>query len=181
MSTMELKTDRLRLRPLTLDDLDVYAVIIADPDVQTWLNGGVPRDGNYAGDYLRRLDKSWKEKGFTRFGVFRRQRAELIGHCGPMDNEGIIDMGWTLARQAWGQGFCSEAAAAVVSWFFDAGHGDYVTAKAFSGNQASIGVMQKIGMTWDHQTVFSHPDYPAYEGETMEHYAITLQDHLSRR
>ena len=180
---LPLKTERLLIKPLTMADLDDYAEIIADPEVQTWLNEGRPRDRNYASDYLSNLVNIQKEYGFSRYGVFDVLSEKLMGHCGFKDLEGRTDIGWTLARHAWGKGIGTEAARAVVAYgFLELGFNE-ISARAFEVNTASIGIMKNVGMTFD-KTIpweWDEDEYPVLSKHELHQYKITRSDHMSRR
>lgn len=154
---MRLETGRLIIEPLTLEHLDDYAAIVADPEVMRYLNEGVPRSRGYATKYLSNLVKLQKEKGFTRYGVFEGADNSLLGHCGYKDIEGRIDIGWTYARRAWGKGIGTEAARAVVEYGFADLKFDLVTARTDPENIGSLGIMRAIGMKEFDRFVW-HPD-----------------------
>src|SRR5215207_2181655 len=120
METLE--TERLRLRPLTLDDVDAYyECITRDPDVMRYLPGGLPR---------QRADAEWVITYFMRhaelhsFGIWcveEKSSGKLIGHAGleyiPGASE--IEIAYTLAKAYWGRGLASEAARASLSYGFE--------------------------------------------------------------
>ena len=178
---LPLITERLLIRPLTLDELDDYAAIVADPKVQTWLNEGRPRDRNYASDYLINLINIQKDNGFSRYGVFDKSTKTLLGHCGFEDLEGRIDIGWTLAQNVWGKGIGTEAAAEVLRFGFEALGFDRITARAFRENVASIAIMKRIGMSFD-KTIpweWGEEDYPMSSKLTLDQYEITRTADIS--
>lgn len=164
---MRLETDRLIIKPLSIGNLDSYAAILADPEVQRYLNDGVPRTRDYACAYIEDLVEIMNVRGFTRYGVFDRTSVELLGHCGFKDIDGRIDHGWTLVRSAWGKGIGTEAARAVAEYGFDTLNFDLITARTTLPNKGSIGVMKAIGMTFSHAVFWQRPedqDGPGEEG-----------------
>jgi TPP-dependent pyruvate/acetoin dehydrogenase alpha subunit len=63
---------------------------------------------------------SWHVLGFGAFSVIRKSDNRWIGRVGPLHPEGWPgdEMGWTLARGAWGNGYATEAARAATEWAF---------------------------------------------------------------
>ena len=68
-----------------------------------------------------------------------------------------VEVGWRLARWAWGRGYATEAGVASLAYGFDAlGVGEIVSFTAIP-NEPSIAVMERIGMTRDPTGDFEHP------------------------
>jgi RimJ/RimL family protein N-acetyltransferase len=68
-----------------------------------------------------------------------------------------VEIGWRLPRAAWGSGFASEAAQAALEFAFTRLDLREVVAIAVPGNQASLRVMQRLGMVRDMAGDFDHP------------------------
>lgn len=153
---MRIETSRLIIKPLGAGNLDDYAAMMADPVVVEHLNKGIPWPRERASDYLSNLVKLQKEKGFTQYGVFDRVEESLLGHCGFMDVEGLIDIGWTYVAKAWGKGVGTEAARAVLAYGFETLEFDLVTARTDPANLGSVGVMRAAGMV-EFDTFVKHP------------------------
>jgi RimJ/RimL family protein N-acetyltransferase len=64
------------------------------------------------------------------------------------------ELGYRLARAAWGRGFATEGARAVVSHGFDAVHTDKISARTLARNFASQRVMQKCGLAFEKDFVY---------------------------
>ncbi len=69
----------------------------------------------------------------------RRARAARSRAC--------YEVGWRLREDAWGQGYAKEAAIASLDFAFDTLGADRVVAITFPGNEASWGLMERLGMT----------------------------------
>lgn len=173
---MRLETDRLIIKPLSLENLDDYAAMVADPEVQRYLNDGIPRTRDYATEYIEDLVKLQKEKGFTRYGVFDRGDASLLGHCGYKDIEGRIDIGWTYVQRAWGRGIGTEAATAVLRYGFDVLEFGIITARTAPENKGSIGVMKAAGMSFSSRFVWQNESDPKVPGIDVVEYKAALSD-----
>lgn len=173
---MRLETARLIIKPLSLEDLDDYAAMVADPEVQRYLNEGVPRTRDYASRYLEDLVKLQKKKDFTRYGVFDRSDGSLLGHCGYKDIDDRIDIGWAYVRRAWGKGIGTEAARTVLQYGFDALAFATITARTTPQNKGSVGVMKAVGMRFAGKFVWKDESNPELPGIDVVEYQATLTD-----
>lgn len=115
-----LRTERLLLRRPTLEDVE-RATWLADPEVMRWLGGIDP-----PADVVRRWVEDWEVYPAGKFVVERD--GAVIGRVGlnfydterwvrSAAPEAVPELGWALAREHWGNGYATEAAAAVRDWF----------------------------------------------------------------
>jgi ribosomal-protein-alanine N-acetyltransferase len=76
---------------------------------------------------------------------------EVIGFCGiqPLEETGDIEIGWWLAKQYWGRGLASEAAACALADAFERVGLRRVVAIAVEENRASTRIMEKLGMRYE--------------------------------
>jgi hypothetical protein len=79
---LQLETERLLLRPLSLDDLDVFAAFYADPEVMRYLGAGRPLNRDETQASFRRMLRSFELDGFGQLAVERMEDGELVGRCG---------------------------------------------------------------------------------------------------
>ena len=79
---MRLETERLLLRPLSLDDLERFASFYADPEVMRYLGAGRTLSPEETEASLRRMLRSFEVDGFGQLAVERAEDGELIGRCG---------------------------------------------------------------------------------------------------
>ena len=107
----EVLTPRLRLRALSLADLDAYAALCADEEVMRHIGTGGPVGRDVAWRHLAMFNGQWTLCGHGMWGVVRRDDGAFIGRVGFLEPEGWpgCELGWTLARAAWGQGYAFEA------------------------------------------------------------------------
>jgi len=130
----QLKTARLRLRPLTPLDAESLRAAIDDVEVSKWLSV-VPHP--YTLD-----DALWFIGHAADSGaqVWVIDDGRLSGIIGLGD-----EFGYWIARDRWGRGYATEATRAVLRWHFGDGPGDDVTAGHFLDNAASARVLAKLG------------------------------------
>jgi RimJ/RimL family protein N-acetyltransferase len=147
-----LETDRLVLRPHTLDDFDDCAAIWADPAVTRHI-GGKPSTPSESWARLLRYAGHWTLLGFGYWAVEEKASGRFIGEIGFADFKrgidpslaGLPEIGWVLAPDAHGQGFATEGVRAALAW----GDAHFGAARTFCiispENHASIRVAEKCG------------------------------------
>lgn len=139
------ETARLILRVPCVDDFAPWAQVEGDPEVMRYLGGPVPRVS--AWKRLLAIIGSWHAQGFGPFSVIRKEDGRWVGRIGPLrhvDWPGN-EIGWTLAREAWGQGYAVEAAEAATGWAFTALGWDAVIHCIAPANAPSQAVARKLG------------------------------------
>lgn len=141
------RTERLILRDWSLDDLDEYAAIVADPEVMAYIGNGAPRQRSYAIDFLATVTDQQERRGWTRFAVEHVKSGALMGFCGVDDKIGRLDFGWRYAKAFWGSGYGYEAAAAALWVCQNTFSLTHITSQSYPENVGSIRIMEKMGMT----------------------------------
>jgi len=108
------ETPRLLLREFRLSDLDAYAAMCADEEVMRYIGTGVVVGRDVAWRHMALFLGSWSLAGHGMWAIERRDDGVLIGRAGFLDPEGWpgCELGWLLARDAWGQGYALEASRA---------------------------------------------------------------------
>jgi RimJ/RimL family protein N-acetyltransferase len=72
----------------------------------------------------------------------------VIGNCGYHPNvHNVPVIGYWLGEPFWNRGFMSEAAAAVLDWYFGATDAASIQSGVFHFNKASLAVQKKLGFT----------------------------------
>ena len=154
-----LETVRLRLRAFTADDVDRLVELDSDPEVMRYITYGVPTPREV---YERVILPRWLATAAAdpRLGYFAaedRSSGEFLGwfHLRPdRFDPGEQELGYRLARAAWGRGFATEGARAVVSHGFDRVGADKISARTLSRNLASQRVMRKCGLAFERDFVY---------------------------
>ena len=81
-----------------------------------------------------------------------------------------MEIGWRLARAAWGRGYASEAASAALRWAFESLELDEVVSFTVPANTRSWKVMERIGMRRSPADDFDHPRLP--EGDPLRRHVL---------
>ena len=147
-----LDTKRLRLRPLSMrDEKDMYRYA-SDPAVSRhvlWDAHESPRDTRST---LRSAIRQYRSGSPGSFAIERRSDRRMIGTIGFMwinTEHRSAEVGYSLARDCWNQGYATEALAAVLRFGFDTLRLNRIEAQHETSNPASGRVMQKCGMTYE--------------------------------
>ena len=146
-----LETERLVLRPLRADDFEAHAAMAADPEVMRYLGDGKVLDRMDAWRGFAALVGHWHLRGYGLWALTQRGDDRMIGRVGFFFPEGWpgFELGWTLAREAWGHGFATEAARRALAHAFEVLGEDRVISVIHPANAASIRVAERIGERFD--------------------------------
>ncbi len=148
-----LTTKRLLLRAFVDDDLDAFAAITADPEVNRYLGDGKPLDRASAWRSMATILGHWQLRGYGTWALVERAGGQLVGRAGLHNPEGWpgLEVGWLVARDRWGQGLATEAGRAALDYAFDVVGADHVLSVIDPGNAASIRVAERLGETFERQ------------------------------
>ena len=143
-----LETERLLLRGWRDEDTEAWAELCADDEVMRALGRerGLP-----PGDAWREmatLAGHWALKGFGHWVLELRTSGALVGRAGlyhPPDWPGL-ELGWTVARPHWGNGYAGEAARAGIGWARAELGADHLISLIADDNHRSVRVAEKLGM-----------------------------------
>ena len=147
---IELTTARLHLRPFTDADIEAIHAVYGDPDVMRFVGHGAHRTIEDTASALRVYGEVLARVGYSFLAVVERETGALVGDGGlhPLGGRGPdVELGYTLARSAWGRGYATELGQALVAHAFDVLGVDRVVAQVEPANHASRHVLEKLGMT----------------------------------
>jgi RimJ/RimL family protein N-acetyltransferase len=150
-----IRTERLVLRQWREDDREPFAALNADPVVMEHFPSTMTREqsDSFVDFNVATID----ERGWGLWAV--EADGAFIGFVGlnePNFRPGV-EIGWRLARAAWGHGYATEAAQAVLAFAKDQLGLDEVISFTSTTNLRSQRVMERIGMTHDPADDFDHP------------------------
>jgi [ribosomal protein S5]-alanine N-acetyltransferase len=149
-------TERLRIRPWHGTDASAALTIYGDPDVVRWLRPFMDPVHDTATmriviDRWTSNDRSAADAGkpVGHWAVERRSDGVVVGgvslqYVPPDDAD--LEVGWHLARNAWGSGYASEAGDAVVRWALHDGDALEVFALVGSRNDRAASTATRVGM-----------------------------------
>jgi len=155
----QIRTPRLVLRQWRDEDLEPFADLNADPEVMRHFPATMTREQSDAFVEQQRAllaERRWglwaveADSGFIGFVGLAVPRFEA--HFTP-----AVEIGWRLARSAWGRGYATEAARVAAHHGFAELGLDEIVSFTTTGNERSRRVMERIAMTHDPADDFDHP------------------------
>lgn len=187
-----LETERLVLRRFTADNCDNLYELDADPEVMRFLNGGVPTpreviQTRILPGFLRSYERF---PGLGVWAAIERASAAFLGWFSLRPPEGgapdDVALGYRLRRAAWGKGYATEGARALIRKGFTELGVRRVFATTYEHNLASRRVMEKAGLTLvrhfrftpadlSHSSTFGSTSQDIWEGDEVE-YALLKAD-----
>jgi RimJ/RimL family protein N-acetyltransferase len=172
------------LRQWTDADLAPFAAMNADPEVMRYFAASSSREESDAGAQRQRERIASQGFGLWALEVPRLGFAGFVG-IGPkvpfalslpeIDPESH-EIGWRLARAAWGQGYATEAATLALRHAFEVLSMAQIVSFTAVTNTPSQAVMKRIGLTL--RGAFDHPRLP--EGHALRQHVLYAQDASSR-
>ena len=117
-------------------------------------------------ELVDRILAHWAEHGFGLWAVERHVDGMFIGFAGiyrpsfETHFTPAVEVGWRLARGAWGNGYATEAAEAAVRFGFEQAGLDEIVSFTVPANERSRRVMERIGMHRNPADDFDHPRIP---------------------
>ena len=147
----ELRTERLLLRPLTIDHVDDYHRVYGDPRTWAHLPSGRHTSRGESARAIERSMESHRAYGFGHCAVVLREpvaglaAGSFLGSAGAaMLGFDAWNLGYRFAPEAWGHGFATEAAAVALAAARSTRPETPVTARVLGGNAASVRVLERL-------------------------------------
>lgn len=147
-----LHTERLTLRPMRVSDTEDMFSYAKRADVTEFLLWSPHSAPSYTESYLRYLRGRYALGEFYDWAIVERESGRMIGTCGftridfPHD---CAELGYVLNPDYHKKGYATEAARRVLRFGFEVLELHRVEAKFMRGNDASLRVMEKLGMQFE--------------------------------
>lgn len=172
-ATGRIESERLVLRRICPDDFEFFVQLHADPEVAQYLPHGKPRSPPESLAWLQSILRSYEELGLGQLAVLRKSDGTLIGRCGlsdlavearatvaavprgwyqraaaPTTAELVFEqeLGYTLHRSSWGQGYASEATRCVFDYARDVLQLPRMVSLIHPQNVRSLKLAQRFGV-----------------------------------
>jgi RimJ/RimL family protein N-acetyltransferase len=179
-----LETARLLLRIPTLDDLDRWAEMLADPVAAKFIGGTVPRTITWR--IINPVVGAWHLTGISMFSVVDKKRGVWIGRIGPWQPLGWpgTEIGWGLHPDAWGKGYAVEAATATMDFAFDRFGWTEVVHCINPTNAASQRVAERLGSRMLRQATLPPPldhEHVDVWGQTRDEWRERRRESIDER
>jgi ribosomal-protein-alanine N-acetyltransferase len=154
-----LETDRLILRPLTMDDLDDLAALYRDPEIRRYFPEGVISYEETKEELEWQIENNYAKYGYGLWATIHKETGKFIGRCGllPWHLDGSetleVEVAYLLAKEFWGQGLGTEVARAILNYGFETLRLTRMICMTDPDNRASRNVAVKMGMTLEREEV----------------------------
>lgn len=162
-----LETQRLLLRPFTVDDAPFALALLNEPSFLHFIGDKKVRSLEDARQYLLNGPiASYAQHDFGLLCVDLRDSHTPIGMCGLLKREDLPhpDIGFAFLPDYWGQGFAFEAATAVMNDARERLKLNQILAIVNPDNDASIKLLERLGLTFQHAKddvkLYALPDQP---------------------
>ncbi len=165
------RTARLALRAWREEDRPAFAAMNADRRVMEFFPA--PLTDAESWEMFDRIRDEFSTEGFGPYAVERLSDGEWLGFAGlhrvtcSGGLEGKVEILWRLRRDAWGQGYATEAARACIAHAAKLGIPELISF-TYVGNRRSLNVMKRLGMEYAGE--FDHPSLP--EGHPLRRHAL---------
>ncbi|MDB5550696.1 MAG: hypothetical protein JWL86_680 [Rhizobium sp.] len=142
-------TERLVLSEWEPGDAENLVALHATPDSARYVSTGEPWTLDYADGRIAGWRTDLARDGMSKLRLSARDDGRFIGRAGfsYMQERGVFELGYSIMPTEWGKGYATEIAKGLADWFFANRPEPRFVAFAYAENEASIQVMQKIGMT----------------------------------
>lgn len=178
------ETSRLFLRDWREEDWPLFWELTNTNAVMRWLGDEADEDIRTA---ARQRIQGYRQRHGHTFWLLERKpdgghlSGEVLGFCGLKRSnaegervEGMMEIGWRLREDAWGHSYAKEAAIASLDIGFDRFKADEIVALTVQGNEASWGLMKRLGMDRRSDLDYANTDFDPGSGMIIV-YAITRE------
>jgi len=148
----EFETQRLRLRRLTMDDLDEYYAFASDPRVSQQSLWNCHETVEDSMQYIQRVLDNFERKTVYIWAFVLKETGTLIGRGGIFhlnDSMQSAELGYAIASSQWGKSLAAEAMQPIVDYCFQELDCNRLEGKCNAGNIGSARVMEKLGMSYE--------------------------------
>lgn len=163
---MELKTERLVLRPLGVQDLDTCNEYAMDAQTCQYM---IYLPNQTSGDtlaFLHNCEADWQQDPIKAFEFAITLEGRHIGAVSLTKEEYGMEMGWILNQDYQGEGYAYEAACALMDFAIEVLDAERIVAHCDTRNAPSWRLMEKLGMQ---RVVEGEREYPDERGIAREY------------
>jgi len=146
--TPTLQTARLRLRPVEDADAEPLYAMHSDPHVLRYWDAPPWRERSRAARFIEACQRMTEEGTGARPAVVRLSDGAFLGWCSLSrwnPDHRSAALGYCFDDAAWGHGYATEAADALLTWAFETLDLNRVQAETDTRNAASARVLEKLG------------------------------------
>ena len=160
--TALLTTERLELSELQPHDVTFVFELFNDPDCIRFIGDRGMKTLKDAELYLKdKLIDSYRKHGFGLYKVTYKNQSQALGICGLVKRDEFSppDIGFAFLPAHRGGGICTEAGQAILDWVAMQQISPEILAYTNLDNEASIRVLEKLGLKKQTTTVLAGQDH----------------------
>lgn len=176
-----IETERLLLRPVTLDDAEAMYAYASDEE-----NVRYTFERNKSLEETRNnIAQFYLANPLGRWGIELKENGLFIGTIDLHKLDPVLKkaaIGYVISKAHWGRGYTTEANRAVIQLAFEEIGMNKLVALHDKDNPASGRVMQKSGMVFSHEEPYARLD-KHQEGRivTRVHYRLTKEEYFAKK
>lgn len=147
-----IETERLLIRPFTLEDIEPSYAMNLDAEVSKYTaDGGVVSKAEIERRIIENVFGDYEKHGFGRLAVELKGENKFIGFTGLKYLEDLkeVDLGYRFMKAYWGKGIATESARASVKLGFETLRLNKLIAMALPENTSSIRVLEKLNFSFE--------------------------------
>jgi RimJ/RimL family protein N-acetyltransferase len=173
MSKVIFETPRLIVRQYTEADAEQALEIYSDPEVMRFIGmmkSAVPIttiEQMRQNLIERRMKRYLETPHFGGWAAVSKATGKIIGTIIllNLDNNPDIEVGWHLARSAWGHGYATEGGRAAIDYGFNVAGLNRIACVVHPENHKSLAVARRLNLTYEGQRHYYNQD--------LEYFSIT--------
>ena len=151
MKTPILETERLILRPLSIDDAEtIYQNWTSDPEVAKFMRWELHKNVSETREWLSSEEACVESDGVYNWGFVLKETGELIGSGGLVfiEEKGMYELGYNVMKKYWGLGIATEASERIIDYGINELKQRQFYCCHAKDNPASGKVMMKVGFVY---------------------------------
>jgi len=170
MKKLILKTPRLLLREFDIDDAQNFYELNLNPNVIKYTGNSAFKDVDEAKKFLENYS-DYKKNDFGRWAVINKSTEEFLGWCGLKYDKNLdeTDIGFRFFEKFWNLGLATESAKACLDYGFEKLNLKTIIGRVMKENEASIKVLEKIGLHYVKDFDFSGDKGVIYKIEKSDY------------
>jgi [ribosomal protein S5]-alanine N-acetyltransferase len=169
-----METDRLRIRPYQLEDVDSLYEVVSEPNFYQYVPEEVPTldDVRKIVEWSMDCNKKNTAEKIIKFNlaIIDKEYDELIGYCGlgPFDlNNSKVELYFGLSEQYRGMGLAKEAASAVLHYGLNVIGLNEIVSTVHPDNIASVKILESLGFVYFYTLKNLNKDNAYFEGHNF--------------
>jgi len=176
---VQIETERLIIRPLSVSDLEGMFAMDNDPEVHTYLGNNPTKTMEDEARVIEIVTRQYTDLGIGRWAVEEKTTGDFVGWTGfkrittPINGHiNHLDFGYRFARKHWGKGYATESGLASLNYGIDVMGLNDIHAMTHVDNAASRNVLEKLGFSF--VSIFPYDGDPPWvdEGHPITWYSL---------